>query len=235
MVCGVYMSSTSINELLCQTSLTIYSGIALKPKSHFMEIKPIAASAAPNYSQDESTRNFPPRIIRVALTNIYHRASHQAHIAIAKALFTPIAAMISFVFGHILHRITTHKDEYRAPLFTSALAGFIGGHCLVGSVVILNIVIDTRPNHGTKWHRDFTSPAVFIICIASVGAGPLGVMITNVKGRLNPDILDPYHAFSATSLGASLICLFLLIGKFISHGTLAASHPSSAHEAILKT
>ncbi|KAF8072054.1 hypothetical protein FPV67DRAFT_916450 [Lyophyllum atratum] len=151
-----------------------------------------------------------PKFISTLPTKIHHRASHAEHIAIVKALITPIIAVICFVFGHFLLRVSSNaKDEYRAPLYTSALAGLIGGQCMLGSVIIMIASLEKRPS-GTKWYRYITLPAAIVIFAASAVAGPVGVMILETEGRPNSEILDISHAFPASGSG-SFVFFFLLL------------------------
>jgi hypothetical protein len=157
-----------------------------------------------------------PSCVNTLISNVYHRASHQAHFAIAKALFTPIVAMICIILGQLLQRKgSIAKEEYRASFLTSLLAGFIGGQCLVGSVILLNILFDTRPSPGNLWHRHFTFTAMFIMFIAGGASGPLGAKIINVNNDPNSAMLDPRHAFFSSALGAGLLFWVLIIVKAV--------------------
>lgn len=145
------------------------------------------------------------------ISGLYYRAKHQAHFAIAKALFTPIVAMICIILGQLLQRkASLSKEEYQASMLNSLLAAFVGGHCLVGSVIILNIMLDTQPSPGRLWHRYFTFTSMLILFATGAAAGPLGVKIMEDSNMI---VLDPRHAFYSSGLGAGLIFWILVIVK----------------------
>ncbi|KAF9466474.1 hypothetical protein BDZ94DRAFT_169829 [Collybia nuda] len=159
------------------------------------------------------------------ISHLNYQVKHQAHLAIAKALLAPIAAMICILLGQILQRTASaSKEEYQASLLKSLLAGFVGGQCLVGSVIVLNVVFDTGPTPGKLWHRHVTFTSMFIIFLAAGAAGPLGAKIINAEGDPSTSILDPRHALYSSSLGAGLIFWILLIVKalLLTHRKLDA-------------
>ncbi|KAF8896060.1 hypothetical protein BD779DRAFT_559536 [Infundibulicybe gibba] len=142
------------------------------------------------------------------MADIRHRAVHQSHIAILKSLFTPIASALCLLVGQSMIR----DADYCASYKLSALGGFLGGHCLLGAVIIFNILLDTRPAPGKRWHRGLTIPAVFVACMASIVAGPLGMTIINIGHRPNGEVLDVMHAGTASAVGAAIIfCVFLTV------------------------
>lgn len=157
-----------------------------------------------------------PSAITAFWSGVWFRATHHAHIAIAKAMVMPFVSVVCMVLGQLLQRGgASSKGEYVAPLGLSSLGAFIGGQCLVGCAILLIIILDIAPSHGTRWHRGFTVAFIFIACVSSVGASPLGLLIINIKRRPNEEILDPFHAASASGLGATVILFCLLLAKLI--------------------
>lgn len=197
--------------------MAMYTPVKHQPLSHnFMEYPPPSQWHG---LHDQSKTTYDTRCTKFSrvIVDASSRASQQTHLAVAKALMTPVTATICFVLGHALLR--NAGNEYRAPLYKSALAGFVGGQCLMGSVVILNVILDMRPISGTRWYRYFTFPAILVVCVACGGAGPLGVMIINSNVRPNTIVLDVFHAFYASASGAALVFWTLMIIKFILYCT----------------
>ena len=152
-------------------------------------------------------------------TSIRRRAVAYGHIAIAKALVTPFSGLGCILMGQLLRlSFANSGEQYTSPPYMTALAGLVGGFCLTGSVIFLNILLDITPCSGTRWHKYLTWPYFFIICAASAAAGPLGVLIVNFNRRPNSEILDLIHAVSASGLGAGIVFSCLLLLKCLIYG-----------------
>ncbi|KAG6917512.1 hypothetical protein DXG01_002259 [Tephrocybe rancida] len=171
-----------------------------------------AEYAEPSHQQDLETQKPPSH--RPIFAKLQQRAARGAHIGIAKALLTPPIATVCLVFGHFLLRVAFRlENEYKAPLYLSALAGFIGGQCMLGWVIILITLVEDKPS-SKRWYRHITFLASLVIFAASVAAGPVGVMVVGYEDRSNSSKLHARRALCASGLGAAI--LFGLLFAFMA-------------------
>ncbi|KAG6917511.1 hypothetical protein DXG01_002258 [Tephrocybe rancida] len=185
-----------------------YPPISLQPETR--ESMVYAAEYAELPDQQDLKTQKPPSHWPI-LAKLQQRAARGAHIGIAKALLTPPIATACLVFGHFLLRVAYRlEDEYKAPLYLSALAGFIGGQCMLGWVIILITLVEDKSS-SKRWYRHITLLASLVIFAASVAAGPVGVMIVGFEGRSNSDILHARRALCASGLGAAILFGLLFV------------------------
>lgn len=140
--------------------------------------------------------------------------------------------------GHFIQRKRTQNTPAErayldASIGLSALAGFIGGQCLFGTVVVLNILVDVWPSgrrerekgKGRRYMDLFTLPAIFVMCAASGGAGLPGVLVLRhgrrdgVEGNERKSVLDLGEAVIAGGIGAGVVFFVLVLVWFLVRGT----------------